>query len=151
MREYGRLKAQKDSILEREELGARLLAAAQGHRALELLSANDINVLFGVILPYIRERVDAAVAVERGKWRSIGITREELDAALSAERIAPRFVMTGGSVFDQERQCFLVPEDAVGAAVKAERERCADKVDGWHIKKGGYTTLAAAIRAEGKP
>lgn len=34
----------------------------------------------------------------------------------------------------------------IGDAIMAERERCAKIVEGWHVKKGGYTELAAKLR-----
>ena len=39
---------------------------------------------------------------------------------------------------------------AADAARKAERDRCADIVNGWHISKGGYTELAYVLRTAPK-
>lgn len=36
--------------------------------------------------------------------------------------------------------------EVIEAAEADMRERCAQIVDGWHIKKGGYTELAHQIR-----
>ena len=35
--------------------------------------------------------------------------------------------------------------------IARENEAVADLVDGWHIKRGGYSVLAAAIRARVNP
>lgn len=48
--------------------------------------------------------------------------------------------LTGGRA---TREAFMLE---VSEMLKAERERCAQIVDGWHIKNGGYTELASQIR-----
>ena len=46
-------------------------------------------------------------------------------------------------------QCDHCVEARIRAAMDAEREAIARIVEGWHIKKGGYTELAHVVRARG--
>jgi hypothetical protein len=66
------------------------------------------------------------------------------DATKAAAELWDRLVSKGQTVHPAK---VSIAADALAEAYRAGLEEAAKLVDGWHIKRGGYSILAEAIRA----